>query len=234
MSAAAGAYLPFMPAEALLFDVDGTLVDSVDLHARAWQEAFEHFGKRIPYDAIRAQIGKGGDELMKELLEPEELKRRGKKIDAYRTDLYKRKYLKEVRGLPRVCDLFQELRRRNVRIALASSAKHDELSRYEKLCEIEDLVEIETGGDDAERSKPHPDIFGVALERFGPGTAKDRVYVIGDSPWDAIAATRLGVRTIGLLSGGFPEGDLRKAGCVAIYRDPAELLARLDESPIVR
>jgi phosphoglycolate phosphatase-like HAD superfamily hydrolase len=183
MSAAAGAYIPFMPAEALLFDVDGTLVDSVDLHARAWQEAFEHFGKRIPYDAIRAQIGKGGDELMKELLEPEELKRRGKKIDAYRTDLYKRKYLKEVRGFPRVCDLFQELRRRNVRIALASSAKHDELSRYEK---------------------------------------------------HAIAATRLGVRTIGLLSGGFPEGDLRKAGCVAIYRDPAELLARLDESPIVR
>jgi len=76
-----------MPAEALLFDVDGTLVDSVDLHARAWQEAFEHFGIRIPYQAIRAQIGKGGDELMKALLEPEELKRRGKKIDAYRTDL---------------------------------------------------------------------------------------------------------------------------------------------------
>jgi len=223
-----------MPAEALLFDVDGTLVDSVDLHARAWQEAFDHFGKHIPFEAIRAQIGKGGDELMKALLGPEELKRRGKKIDAYRSDLYKRKYLKAVRCFPRVCDLFQELRRRNVRIALASSAKRDELSRYEKLCEIDDLVEIETSGDDAERSKPHPDILGVALERLGPGTAKDRVYMIGDSPWDAVAATRLGVRTIGVLCGGFPEGDLRKAGCVAIYRDPADLLARLDESPIVR
>ena len=223
-----------MPAEAVLFDVDGTLVDSVDLHARAWQEAFEHFGIRIPYEAIRAQIGKGGDELMKALLRPEGLKRHGEKIDAYRSDLYKRKYLKAVRCFPRVCDLFQELRRRNMRIALASSAKRDELSRYEKLCEIDDLVEIETSGDDAERSKPHPDILGVALERLGPGTAKDRVYMIGDSPWDAVAATRLGVRTIGVLCGGFPEADLRKAGCVAIYRDPADLLARLDESPIVR
>src|SRR5438445_613116 len=109
-----------MPAEALLFDVDGTLVDSVELHARAWQEAFDHFGKHIPFEAIRAQIGKGGDELMKALLGPEEMKRRGKKIDAYRSDLYKRKYLKAVRCFPRVCDLFQELRRRKVRIAHSS------------------------------------------------------------------------------------------------------------------
>jgi HAD superfamily hydrolase (TIGR01549 family) len=223
-----------MPAEALLFDVDGTLVDSVDLHARAWQEAFEHFGKRIPFDAIRAQIGKGGDQLMKEFLKPEELKRRGKEIDTYRTGLYKRKYLKSVRGFPRVRELFQELLRRKLRVALTSSAKRDELSKYKKICEIDDLVQIETTGDDAERSKPHPDILDVALERLGPGTAKDRVYVIGDSPWDALAGTRLGVRTIGVLCGGFPEAQLMKAGCVAIYRDPADLLARLEESPIVR
>jgi HAD superfamily hydrolase (TIGR01509 family) len=223
-----------VPADALLFDIDGTLVDSVDLHAHAWQEAFEHFGKRIPFQAIRSQIGKGGDQLMKEFLSPQELEERGEEIDKYRTDLYKRKYLGQVRGFPRVRELFQALLARKLPIALASSAKGDELALYKELAGIADLIDTETSADDAERSKPYPDIFAVALERLGKKVRKDRVYVIGDSPWDAIAAGRLGVRTLGVLCGGFPEGELRKAGCIAIYRDPADLLARLDESPIVR
>jgi HAD superfamily hydrolase (TIGR01549 family) len=223
-----------MPAEAVLFDIDGTLVDSVDLHARAWQEAFEHFGKRIRFEAVRAQIGKGGDQLMKEFLSPEELERLSEQIDRYRSELYKGKYLGQVRSFPRVRELFQELRRRGIRIALASSAKGDELATYKKIARIEDLVEAETSGDDAERTKPHPDIFDVALKRLGGKIDKSRVFVVGDSPWDAIAAVRLGVRPIGVLCGGFPEEELRKAGCIAIYRDPADLLDRLDESPIVR
>jgi HAD superfamily hydrolase (TIGR01509 family) len=223
-----------MLAEAVLFDIDGTLVDSVDLHARAWQEAFEHFGKRIPFEKIRPQIGKGGDQLMKEFFSPEELERRGEEIDRYRSELYQRKYLGRVRAFPRVRELFQELLRRGVRIALASSAKGEELATYKKVAGIEDLVEAETSADDAERTKPHPDIFEAALQRLGARIDKNRVYVVGDSPWDAIAASRLGVRPIGVLCGGFPEADLMKAGCIAIYRDPADLLARLDESPIVR
>jgi HAD superfamily hydrolase (TIGR01549 family) len=223
-----------MPAEALLFDVDGTLVDSVDLHARAWQEAFAHFGKRVAFEAVRSQIGKGGDQLMKEFLTPDEQERRGEEIERYRADLYKREYFGKVRGFPRVRELFQELLRRKLRIALASSAKGDELAKYKKIAGIEDLIGTETSADDAERSKPHPDIFEAALERLAPGANKQRVYVIGDSTWDAIAAGRLGVRAIGVLCGGFPEADLRKAGCMAIYRDPADLLARLEESPIVR
>ena len=223
-----------MPAQALLFDIDGTLVDSVDLHARAWQEAFAHFGKRVDFAAVRAQIGKGGDQLMKEFLSPDELERRGEEIERYRSDLYKRKYFGKVRAFPRVRELFQEILRRKLRVALASSAKGDELTKYKKIAGIEDLIGTETSADDAERSKPHPDIFEVALGRLDPGADKDRVFVIGDSPWDAIAAGRLGVRPIGVLCGGFPEADLREAGCVAIYRDPADLLDRLDESPIVR
>jgi HAD superfamily hydrolase (TIGR01549 family) len=223
-----------VPADALLFDIDGTLVDSVDLHARAWQEALEHFGKRIPYQAIRSQIGKGGDQLMKEFLSPKELEEREEEIDKYRTDLFKRKYFKDVRAFPRVRELFQEILRRKIPLALASSAKGDELEHYKKLAGIDDLVKTETSSDDAERSKPHPDIFEVALKRLGGKPRKDRVYVIGDSPWDAIAAGRLGVRAIGVLCGGFPEADLRKAGCLALYRDPTDLLARLEESPIVR
>ena len=223
-----------MAAEALLFDVDGTLVDSVDLHARAWEEAFAHFGRRIPYASIRAQIGKGGDELMKTLLPAEELEKRGEEIDRWRSDLFKRKYLAQVRGFPRVRELFRELLRRKLHTALASSAKGDELETYKRVAGIDDLIETETSSDDAEKSKPDPDIFAVALQRLGRGIDKKRVYVIGDSPWDAVAAGRLGVRALGVLCGGFPEADLRKAGCVAIYRDPADLLARLDESPIVR
>jgi HAD superfamily hydrolase (TIGR01549 family) len=223
-----------VPAEALLFDIDGTLVDSVDLHARAWQEAFEHFGKRIPFGDIRFQIGKGGDQLMQEFLTPEELRERGKELEDYRSDLYKRKYFPEVRAFPRVRELFQELLKRKLRIALASSAKGDELERYKEIAGVADLIHAETSADDAERSKPHPDIFEAALRQLGPGIHKDRVYVIGDSPWDAIAAGRLGVRTIGVLCGGFPAEALRKAGAVALYGDPSDLLSRLDESPIVR
>lgn len=223
-----------MPAHALLFDVDGTLVDSVDLHARAWQEAFAHFGKRIDFKAVRSQIGKGGDELVKEFLSPAEMERCGEEIEEYRSKLYKREYLHQVRAFPRVRELFQALLGRGLRLALASSAKGDELASYKKVAGIEDLIDAETSGDDAEKSKPHPDIFQVALKRLGPGIDKERVYVVGDSPWDAIAARRLGVRALGVLCGGFPETELTVAGCVALYRDPADLLSRMEESPIVR
>ena len=97
---------------------------------------------------------------------------------------------------------------------------------------IVDLIEAETSADDAERSKPHPDIFEAALKRLD--TDKQQTFAVGDTPWDAIAAHRLGVRCIGMLCGGFAERDLLEAGCIAIYRDPADLLARLDDSPLGR
>ncbi|MGE5046999.1 MAG: HAD family hydrolase [Deltaproteobacteria bacterium] len=222
-----------MPAQAVLFDVDGTLVDSVDLHARAWQEALAHFGHRIAFEDVRAQIGKGGDQLMPVFLSQDEISLRGKLIEDFRGDLYKREYLKRVRGFPGVRPLFKELLRRGLRIALASSAKGDELAIYEQIAGIEGLLHAETSKDDAERSKPHPDIFDAALRRLGPDVDLHRVFVVGDTPWDAIAAKRLGVRTIGLLCGGFAESDLLAAGCVAIYRDPEDLHIRLERSPLI-
>ena len=222
-----------MPAEAVLFDVDGTLIDSVDLHARAWQEALAHFGHAIGFEAIRSQIGKGGDQLLPVFLSEDEIARRGKTIQDYRGDLYKREYMKRVRPFPGVRALFQELLRRGMRIALASSAKGDELEVYERLVQVEDLVHAETSNDDASRSKPHPDIFTAALQRLGT-IDRDRAFVVGDTPWDAIAAKRAGLRTIGVLCGGFARKDLLDAGCVAIYRDPQDLHARLDDSPLVR
>ncbi len=220
-----------MAFAAAIFDVDGTLVDSVDLHARAWQEAFAHFGRRVGLDEVRSQIGKGGDQLMPVFLSQDDLARRGKAIEEYRSQLWKAEYLKRVRAFPEVRDLFQRLLRRGVKVALASSAKKDELEIYQQIAGIDDLVKTETSADDAARSKPYPDIFAAALRRLG--ATKEAAVVIGDSPWDAIAARRLGVRSIGVLCGGFAEADLRGAGCMAIYRDPADLLARLEESPLL-
>lgn len=217
--------------KAVIFDIDGTLVDSVDFHAEAWQRAFEHFGKKIPYAEVRRQIGKGGDQLMPVFLSEEELDEFGKELEKWRGELFKREYLPRVRGFPKVRELFRRVHDDGKRPALASSAKGDELEAYKKIAHVEDLVEEETSKDDAERSKPHPDIFEAALEKLGDLKPEEAV-VVGDTPYDAEAAGKLGLKTVGVLCGGFPEAGLRAAGCVAIYRDPADLLARYGESPL--
>jgi len=214
--------------EGVIFDIDGTLVDSVDLHAWAWQAAFRHFGHEVGFDAIRSQIGKGGDQLMPVYLDPGELRRIGQRIEAFRADLFKRECLPRVRGFPGVRALFERVRREGLRIALASSAKGEELETYKRIAGIEDLLDAETSSDDAEKSKPHPDIFAAALHRLSLPPAA--AVVVGDSPYDAEAAAKLGIPTLGVLCGGFPEPDLRRAGCAAVYDDPADLLRRFDAS----
>jgi HAD superfamily hydrolase (TIGR01509 family) len=215
--------------KAAILDIDGTLVDSVDLHARAWQEAFAKFGHDIPFHAIRKQIGKGGDQLLPVFLSKEEIEQIGKALEDYRAQLFKTKYLPQVKPFPKVRELLQRLKQNGKQIALASSAKNDEVDIYKRIAHIEDLVEEQTSADDVERSKPHPDIFQAALERLKDVSPSEAVAV-GDSPYDAIAAGKLGVATIGVLSGGFPEADLRQAGCREIYQDCADLLDHYDQS----
>jgi HAD superfamily hydrolase (TIGR01549 family) len=215
-----------MPA-AFLFDVDGTLIDSVDLHAQAWQEALAHFGFMIPYEQVRAQIGKGGDQLLPVFVPKDQLARLGDRIETYRGELFKREYLAHVKPFPRVRDLFLRIKRDGFRIALASSASAEDVSSYKDLANIGDLVDAETSSSDVDCSKPCPDVFEVVLDRVG--IEPERAIVIGDTPYDAIAARRAGLRTVGVLSGGFPEEDLREAGCANIYRDPADLLDRYSE-----
>jgi len=217
--------------KAVIFDIDGTLVDSVDFHAEAWQRTFKHFGKDILFADVRGQIGKGGDQLLPVFFSEEELKRFGKEMEEYRGELFKREYLPRVKGFPQVRGLFERIKADKKQLALASSAKEDELEEYKKIAHIEDLVEKQTSADDAEKSKPHPDIFLAALNQL-KDIKPNEAIVIGDTPYDAEAAGKAGLRTIGVLCGGFPEASLREAGCIAIYRDPADLLARYDESPI--
>ena len=216
---------------AAIFDVDGTLVDSVDLHARAWQEALAHFGYKDDFEEVRSQIGKGGDQLLQVFLSRAELARHGEELEQYRSNLFKRKYLSQVHGFPRVRELFQRLLRDGKRIALASSAKGDELEAYKRAAGIGDLIDTETSSDDAEKSKPHPDIFEAALSRLG-NPAPETTLVVGDTPYDAQAARKAHIYTIGILCGGFPANSLLQAGCIALYRDPADLLAKYENSPL--
>jgi HAD superfamily hydrolase (TIGR01549 family) len=218
---------------AVIFDIDGTLLDSVDLHSRAWVEAFRHFGVETQEAEVRRQIGKGGDQLMPVFLPQERIAREGKAIESYRSDLFKRDYLDKVRPFPAVVPLFRRIREAGLTIALASSGKKDEVAHYQEILGIADLVDVVTSSDDAERSKPHPDIFEAAIGKL-EGIPTDAMIVIGDTPYDAEAARKAGLATIGVLCGGFPEADLSGAGCIAIYRDPQDLLDGFADSPLMR
>lgn len=214
--------------KAIIFDVDGTLIDSVDAHAEAWRRAFADNGITLAFDAVRSQIGKGGDQLLPVFLPEDEVDTKGKAVDARRAELVKDEYLDRLQAFPQVRALFERAEAEGLAIALASSAKGEELDVYKRKADIVDLVAEETSSDDAEKSKPHGDIFQAALDRL-PGVAPAEAVVVGDTPYDAEAAAKVGIRTVGVLCGGFAEADLRGAGAVAIFRDPADLLARWDD-----
>jgi HAD superfamily hydrolase (TIGR01549 family) len=213
--------------QAVIFDVDGTIVDSVDLHAEAWRVAFEKFGKTFPFQEIRRQIGKGSDQLLPIFFSAQELDQFGEELDEYRSEIFKRDYLPRVQAFAKVRELFQRIKSDGKQIVLASSAKADELEAYKKVARIDDLIESQTSSDDADKSKPHPDIFQAALAHL-KDVAPDNAVVIGDTPYDAQAASKANLKTIGLLSGGWTEEELRRAGCMAIYRAAEDLLLHYD------
>lgn len=217
--------------KAVVFDVDGTLIDSVDIHAKAWVDAFRAWGHEVRFEEVRRQIGKGGDQLMPVFLSKEEIDRIGKDLEAHRGRILKEHYLSRITPFPAVRELFQRLIADGKQIALASSAKEDELEQYKKIANIVDLIDAETSSDDAAKSKPHPDIFHAALARLADKDP-DRAIVVGDTPYDAEAAAKAGLRTIGVLCGGWSEEELKQAGCVAVFKNPADLLAQYSQSPL--
>ncbi len=211
------------PVEAAIFDVDGTLIDSVDFHAIAWVEAFAEFGVTTAFDKVRQQIGKGGDNLLPVFLSQKQIQEFGEDLESFRSGHFKRKYLDYLRPFAGVRPLFTRLIHSGIKIALASSAKPDELQVYKKIAEIDDLLDAETSSNDVRDSKPDPDIFDAAVRQLH-GIGKDRIVVFGDTPYDAEAATKAGLRAIGVLCGGFPTSSLTKGGCSAIYRSPSNIL----------
>jgi HAD superfamily hydrolase (TIGR01509 family) len=208
---------------AVLFDVDGTLVDSNDLHATAWLEAFRRFGFDIPIEAVRSQIGKGGDNLIPSLL-PELDESRQQELHDFRSTLFRRDYLPRVTPFPGIRPLFERLFGDGVRIVLATSSGRAELDFHRNLIGCSDLIHAATSKDDVGHSKPCPDIFEAALAKAAPVEAHEAI-VVGDTPWDVKAAGRTGLRTVAVLSGGFAGRELREAGAAAIFAGPEALHA---------
>ena len=209
--------------KAVIFDLDGTLVDSNELHIASWDRAFRHFGKVFSREALREQIGKGSDKYLPEFLTPEEIRSFGHELDKYRSELFKEEYLPQVRPFAKVRELLSRVREDGRKLALATSGKEQELRVYKKIAHIGDLIDCETTADDAEQSKPAPDLFASSLHKLGDLDPKN-VVAVGDTPYDAEGAGKVGIRTVGLLCGGFEEGKLREAGMVEVYRDPSDLL----------
>jgi HAD superfamily hydrolase (TIGR01549 family) len=214
----------------VIFDLDGTLVDSNELHVLAWQETFRHFGKEIALERLREQIGKGGDQYLPVFLTEREMQQFGKTADKFRGEIFKKKYLPQVKPFPKVRELFERLRRDGKKIALASSGKEAEVRHYEKLLGIGGMVDCMTTADQVAHSKPKADVFIAALNLLS--LPPSEVMAIGDTPYDIEAAKKIELPVIGVLCGGFSEQALRDGGALAIFRDPADLLERYYQSPL--
>ena len=215
------------PLKAVLLDVDGTLVDSNDAHAQAWQVVFERNGFDASFERVRRLIGEGGDKLVPEITGLEVASPEGKRLTTERRALFQHVYLPELRAFPRSDALLERLHAQGLTLVVASSATDDELRPLLELCGALPFIAQQTSSDDAKRSKPDPDIVQVALHkaRCGPSEA----ILLGDTPYDVEAAAKAGVRAVAVRSGGHPDAALARA--VAIYDDAADLLAHFESSP---
>lgn len=215
---------------AVLLDIDGTLVDSNDAHARAWQGALEHFGHSVAFETLRALIGKGGDKLLAEAVGVDKASPHGEAVDALRGRTFLREELPRLRPFPRARDLLVRLRDDGLRLVVATSAKRAEMDALLELCAATDLIDANTSSDDADNSKPDPDIVEAALQKGGVSAGES--LMLGDTPYDVEAARRCGVSTVAVRSGGWDDAALD--GALEIYDDVAALLARYDDSPFAR
>ena len=218
--------------EALLCDIDGTLVESNWLHAEAWQRSFAEMGIDLDLEDVRRQIGKGGDELIPVFVSWWRRPAVSAPLKAYRKHLFHTEYLSKVKAFPRAKEFLTRLKEANIRPALATSASAEDLATYKQIVGMEELIEEESNADDTERAKPHPDIFAATLKKLS--LPANKVLALGDTPYDAEAAGKAGISTIGVMSGGWSRDELLEAGCIEVYRDVAELLEHFDESALRR
>jgi len=216
--------------EAVLLDIDGTLLDSNDAHAQAWSDTLKEAGIEIGSEAVRPLVGMGADKLLPKLTGIEADSEQGKQLVERRKEIFAKEYLPSVRPFPQATDLLTRMRDDGLRLVVATSASEDELTGLLRALGAEWLKEEATSSSDAERSKPDPDIVRVAVDKAGVGP--DRCVMLGDTPYDVEAATRSSVRIIAVRCGGWGDEDLR--GAAEIYDDPASLLAGYDDSPIGR
>lgn len=218
--------------KAVLCDIDGTLVESNWLHAGAWRDAFAVVGIELELDAVRRQIGKGGDELIPVFVPWWKRTWVEAPLKAYRKYVFRADYMAQVKPFAKVRELMERFKEAGVTVSIATSAQRKELEEYLKIAEIEDLVEESSSADDADRAKPNPDIFEATLKKLG--LQPHEVLALGDTPYDAEAAGKAGIWTVGVQTGGWSERELLEAGCIEVYKDVAELLERFEGSAFAR
>jgi len=213
-----------------VLDVDGTLVDSNYHHALAWYRALRSLGETFPVWRIHRLIGMGGDQLVGAL--------GGDDVEARIGDEVREKWVEEVdriigeiAPLPGARDLLLAVKERGHRLVLASSGKPQHVDRFVDLLDVRDIADAITSSEDAEASKPAPDLLQVALQKLGVSPDADSV-MIGDSVWDVEAAKKAGMPAIVVRSGGFGDDELREAGAVGIFDTPGDLAAHLDDTPL--
>lgn len=218
-----------MALDGVVLDIDGTLVLSNDIHARAWVEAFANHGYDVSFEQVRPLMGMGGDQLIPKLFaELSEEAEPGKTIASEHKELVLNKYRPQLKPTAGARALVEKLLAADLHVIVATSASDRELSVMLKVADVEDLLTETTTSSDAENSKPAPDIVQAALDKAQ--LAPDRVVMLADTPYDIEAAGKAGVKVIAVRSGGFSDGDL--AGAIAIYDDPADLLHHYDRSPL--
>jgi HAD superfamily hydrolase (TIGR01549 family) len=229
-------YSTFMEVKGLthisgvILDVDGTLVDSNDVHAKAWIEAMADNGYEVAFERVRPLIGMGGDKVLPETIGVQKESEEGKRISQRRKEIFKERYLPGLHAFPEAKELLEHMRKRGLKLTVASSADKDELQPMLNLVGAADLIEEETSSKDAKQSKPDPDVIHITLERAG--LPSETMLMIGDTAFDIEAAKKVQVSTIAFRSGGWSDSDL--AGAIAIYDGPADLLKHYDESPLAR
>ena len=216
----------------MILDVDGTLVDSNDAHARSWVDAFAEHGITVAYTDVRRSIGMGGDKLMPAVSGLAEESPQGRRIAERRAGIFKTIWLPRLRGFPATRDLLQRFLRDGFVLAVASSAKEAELQPLLEAAEVSDLITKRTSSDDASNSKPDPDIVEAALVQTG--CAAERAVMVGDTPYDVEAARRAGVHVVAFECGGWTARDLQVAGADEVYADAADLLRRYEGSLFAR
>jgi membrane protein len=218
-----------MQIKAILFDIDGTLVDSNELHVTAWDQLFREAGYRFDRRALHDRIGKGGDNYVPAFLPDASEEEQDRLRDAHKR-LFAGSLIKQVKPFPGARDLLTRVRDSGRKVVLASSASGEELETHLATLGAEDIVDETTSKDDVEDSKPCPDIFQAAADKAGVTGAE--AVLVGDTPYDIEAARRCGIGTVAVRSGGFPDEAL--SGAIAIYDDVGALLAGFDESPLNR
>jgi HAD superfamily hydrolase (TIGR01509 family) len=214
----------------VIFDIDGTLVDSNDAHAESWVDTFAEAGYDVPFGVVRPLIGMGADKLLPKTLGISNESDLGKKLTKRRSEIFQKDYLPQLRPLAGSRELVLRVRFEGLKPVVATSAKDQELKGLLKAAQIDDLMEEKATASDAERSKPDPDIVRAAIGESD--IPADRLVMIGDTPYDVEAAGRANVRTIAFRSGGWTDADLK--GAVEIYDGPADLVAHYDSSLLGR